>query len=297
MAVIGAGGYLGRQVVASLAASDHEVRGLVRRREQANSVQRLGGHAVIGDVVTGQGLAEALKECDQVIHLAQPGEGDLEARRRVRVEGCRQIVRAAVASHVARLIVGSGYWVYRSNPGTIVEDSPIDPRSISLVNREAETVALEAAAPGGLEVVIARPGMVYGNGSWFRQMVEELRSGTYRYFGDGSHFLSPVHLEDAGTAFGTLVDWAQPGETYLVVDDGPVTTRTFAEYVAGRLGVPAPTGLPRSEAVKEWGEDLVVLESASRRASNAKLRELGWVPRYRSYTDGVPLVLESILGG
>ncbi len=296
VAVVGAAGFLGGEVVRSLSAAGHEVRGLVRRSEQRDAVLRRGGIPVLGDVVTGRGLEEALAGCEQVVHLAQTDSPDIEARRQVRVDGARQLVRTAAAAGVRRIVVGSGYWVYRSNPGEIVEGSPLEPRSISQVNFEAEMVVRDAAAPGELEAVVVRPGMVYGPGSWFAQMVSELIAGTYRFVADGANFLSPVHLADTGLGFRTLVERGRDGETYLLVDDSPVPTREFAESVAVLVGALPPRGIEPAEAVATWGADLAALESASRRASNAKLRRLGWSPKFPTFRDGVPGVLQALVG-
>ncbi|MCI4340141.1 MAG: NAD-dependent epimerase/dehydratase family protein, partial [Thermoplasmata archaeon] len=292
--VAGAAGFLGREVVRSLAAAGHATVGLVRRPDQLELIRHLGGSPVLGDVVSGTGLASAVAGCDLIVHLAQSGEGELNERRDVRVEGCRRLLEAGRVAKVRRFVVGSGYWVYRTNADTITEESPLDPRSISRINFEAETAARGAAARGEVETVIVRPGMVYGDGSWFRQMVHELRDGSYRYVGDGENFLSPVHLEDAGTAFRTIAERGRTGETYLVADDRPLRTREFASYLAAELRAPPPRGMPPEEAARAWGEDLAVLESASRAVSNTKLRGLGWRPRYPTFRDGVPGVLSTM---
>ena len=232
VAVVGAAGFLGSAVVAALTEQGHTVRGLVRSAAQSERISRLGAAPVRGDLVSGRGLAELLEGCEAAVHLAQAAEGDLEDRRRVRVEGGRRLVAAAGTAGVRRIVIGSGYWVYRSSPEPIVEDSPIDPRSISLVNFETEQVAREAASRERFEVVYVRPGMVYGDGSWFGEMVRELRAGTYRHLGDGSNFMSPIHLADAASAFGAILERGAPGATYLAVDEAPVRVHDFASFVA-----------------------------------------------------------------
>ena len=292
--VAGASGFLGLATVRALALGGHDTIGLVRRADQCEGVRRAGATPQLGDIVTGDGLAEAVRKCDQIVHLAQSSDGDLDERRRVRVEGCARLLAVAQGARVQRIVVGSGYWVYGSNPGIITEDSPLDPRSISLVNFEAETLAREAARRGEIEAIVVRPGMVYGDGSWFRQMVEGLRDGTYRFVEDGANAMSPVHLEDTAAAFRTLVEHGRPGETYLVADDRPVAVREFAGYVAAQTRTVPPRGMSRAEAIVAWGEDLTALESANRRVSNAKLRALGWSPNYPTYLEGVPRILAAI---
>jgi nucleoside-diphosphate-sugar epimerase len=294
--VTGAGGFLGRNVVAALASGSHDVRGLVRSRAQSDGVVAQRGTPVVGDLLDPVTLPGAVAGCDVVIHLAQSSSDSLEERRAVRVGGVRNLIPAMHQAGAKRLLVGSGYWVFADNPGTVTEGSPLAPLSVSRINFDTEEAAREHARRGGLEVVVLRPGMVYGDGSWFREMVTELRAGSYRYVGPGENYLSPIHEEDAGAAFRRVVEEWHPGETYLAVDDHPETTRGFAEFVAERLRSPEPRVISRDDAEGAWGRDLARLNIASRAASNAKLKGLGWAPSFRSYRDGVPDILSKMMG-
>lgn len=289
--VTGAAGFLGQSVVRALAETGWEVRGLVRGTSSADLVRAAGGVPVIGDVTRPETLRSPVEGTELVIHLAQPRDGTLEERRTVRVGGAQNIVEAMTLARCRRLVIGSGYWVYEGGPAEIREESPISPRSISQVNFETEEVGATAARAGRLELTVVRPGMVYGRGSWFREMVRELNAAEYRYIDDGGNFLSPIHLDDAGAAFAHVATNWRPGSAYLAVDDQPVSTREFAEATARLIGSPPPGSLPFAEAAREWGEDLARLNSASRRASNARLRATGWAPRFPAFAAGLPTVL------
>jgi len=295
--VAGASGFVGRSVVRACSGAGHDVLGLVRSQDRFAAVRADGGTPVLGDLLDPNGLRPLVRDSDAVIHLAQASDGTLAERRRVRVQGGRNLLAAAEAACVGRCVIGSGYWVYRDNAGRVTETSPLAPMSISKVNFETERLVGSRRFRDRMEFVILRPGMIYGPGSWFAEMVAGLRSGTYAYVGDGSNYLSPVHEEDAGEAFRVAVEAAKPGEEYLVVDDAPVTTRRFCDFVAARLGVPPARGIGFGQACREWGREIAMLNRASRRASNRKLKTLGWTPRYRSFRDGVPRVLRAMTRG
>ena len=295
--VTGAAGFLGREIVQALARAGYPVRGLVRRAEQVPTVAAAGGLPLVADVLDLPAVRNAVAGCGGIVHVAaNPTDrpNDPELVRVVRVEGTENLVRAALDTGVSRIVVGSGYWVYASRHDTITEESPVEPRGEAQNNFDAERAGLAANTAGNLDVMVVRPGMVYGNGSWFRAMVDELRAGTYRYVGDGRNRLSPISLDDTGEAFRLVVEHGRPGATYLAVDDEPVSTRTFCDFVAERLHTPLPSGLPRSRAEELWGPDLARLNSADRAASNARLRSLGWAPRLRSYRDGLPALIASM---
>jgi nucleoside-diphosphate-sugar epimerase len=268
---------------------------MVRSSRQFPPVSQAGGIPVLGDVLDRGSLRQPVAGCDVVIHLAQPSQGSIEDMRETRVDGGRNLAAAIVECGTPRFVIGSGYWVYRTNPGILEESSPLSPLSISKVNFETEELAQARAARGDFETVVVRPGMVYGKGSWFMDMVKEIRAGSYVYIDDGSNYLSPVHWEDVGGAYRTICENWHPGETYLVVDDMPVTTKEFAEYVSDFLHAPAPRSIRFEEASRRWGTDLAVLNVASRRASNAKIRSIGWNPRYKTFREGVTPFIEQII--
>lgn len=291
--VSGAAGFLGGAVVRGIARAGHDVRGLVRSPAQIEGVSASGGTAVLGDVTDPSTLLRAVEGCEAVVHLAQARTGPPAVARAVRVDGAANLLRAANAARARRFVVGSGYWVYRGGPGSLTEESPLEPIGLAAVNFETETVARAAEARGEIETVVVRPGMVYGNGSWFRDMVSDLRAGTYRFVGDGANRLSPVGLEDVGDAYRLILEHGRPGATYLVVDDEPVATREFAEFVASELHAPRPRGISLGDAERLWGADLARLNARDRGASNARLRSLGWTPREPSFRGGVPPVVRS----
>lgn len=292
--VAGASGYIGRATVRALAKAGHDARGLVRSEERGSVVAAAGGTPVLGDVTRPDSLIRAAKGCDAILHLAIPRQGEGppdEAMRRVavvRTEGARNLVRAARETGTRRIIVGSGYWVHGSGEGVITEESPLAPIGPSRFNWEAEQAVLDAARGGAIEGIVARPGMLYGDGSWFRPMVESIRTGSYRYVGDGANHWSPVDLEDTAEAFRILAERGRSGEAYLVVDDEPVRVRDYSEHIADLVGGPRPNGMPFEEAAKAMGEEFARILSANQAASNAKLKRLGWSPRFRSHREGLP---------
>jgi nucleoside-diphosphate-sugar epimerase len=292
--VAGAAGFLGRSVVRACAQAGHEVRGLVRFPEQFPRVTSVGGQPVLGDVRVAESLLAPSQGCDVIVHLATRSRGSLEEMREPRVTGCQALAAAAERAGVRRMVIGSGYWLYRDSPELLTEASPIAPIAMPGINFETEEVARAAARAGKIQAVILRPGMVYGDGSWFREMVDELRTGEYRFVGDGSSYWSPVSLSDTGEAFRTVCDHWTPGETYLVVDDDPVSIHDLSTFVAAQLKTSPPRGLSKEDAAREWGAEVAELVAASRRASNAKLKQLGWAPRIPSYTLGIPELLREM---
>jgi nucleoside-diphosphate-sugar epimerase len=296
--VVGASGFLGLSIVRALATGGREVRGLVRSESKGELVRRHGGVPLRGDILEPASLRRASQECGSIVHVAAGG-GDggssPDLLRRVRVEGTQNLIAAARENHVPRLVVGSGYWVYAGQPATISESSPVDPRGESRINFEAERAGLESSSAGGPDVMVVRPGMVYGDGAWFRPMVDAIRAGTYRYVGDGANLWSFVSLPDTGDGFRRVVESGRSGEVYNLVDGRPAPWKEFVEFVARRLGAPSPTGISREAGIDLYGPDVTHHLQANRATSSSKLESLGWRPRFPEYQVGVGAVLDEMV--
>ncbi len=297
--ISGAAGFLGVGVVQALSGAGHDVVGLVHSPPKAGRVEAAGGTPVVGDILNASAVAKAAAGCDALIHLAHtrdaasPAMGQSMAAK-VRVDGAYNLVAVARAVKARRLIIGSGYWEFGHHDGVINEATSLNPIGSSVFNYQAERAGLDANQPGKLDVVIARPGMVYGDGGWFKEMVDGIRAGTYVVPGAGANHWSPVHIDDVGRGFATLLDRGAPGEAYLMVDDEPLPLATFAGLIAGALDVPPPPHDTLAEAKARLGETRAIMLSANLNASNAKLKGLGWAPRWKTSGEGVPPVVRAM---
>ncbi len=299
--VAGASGFLGSSVTQALVREGFEVRGLCHSPGGRDRVSAAGGAPVQGDITDLPAMSRAMHGCDLVVHAASApfaeGSADpLAGMRTVRVRGGRTLIDAALENRVPRYLAISGYWVYGAQPGTFSESAPKSPRSLAEVNFKVEEQARRVNDSGRLAAVVAQPGMVYGDGSWFREMVTEIRSGRFQQIGPGENHWSLVDVSDAGRALALLGRQGGSGEDYLVVDDHPVPVRELVRTLADLLKVPAPSGMPLPRAEELLGRDLARLNANDQRASNAKLRRLGWVPRYPSYEEGVRAVIAQMKG-
>lgn len=292
--VVGAGGYLGSAVSRALVEAGWTVRGLVREGSSARRLESMAVRPFVGSVLDPGAVARSIRGCEAVVHLATvsaPGPPGSPTAEQVRVEGCQNLLRAGRENGVARLVVGSGYWVYADQPNTITEESALDPRGESRVNRSTEVVALDPVGHGSMEVLVVRPGMVYGNGSWFRSMVAGILDGTYRVIGDGANPWSFVALDDAGEGFVRVLETGRAGEVYNLVDGRPAAWREFSNYVADRLSRDRPPSVSSEEAEAAYGADIAHHLGARRACSAGKVSGLGWKPRFPEYRSGLDVLL------
>ncbi len=133
--VTGAAGYLGGLTVRALSARRDELSALVALDvREPPSIDRLPGVTHVTGSVCDDGLGATLAEhrIDTVVHLASilkpPREGGEALAYRVDVEGTRNVLRAAVASGVKKLVVttsGASYGYHADNPRWLEEHHPL----------------------------------------------------------------------------------------------------------------------------------------------------------------------------
>ena len=178
-----------------------------------------------------------------------------------------------------RVVYVSSTGVYASANGAIVDENfAIAPSSASGRARVVvEGAIIDTARRLAIPWTILRPAGIYGPG---RGVVARLRAGNYRVIGEGSSYVSRIHVEDLASA---IVAAGRTGHgIYNVADDEPTTSAAYADAVATQLGLPPP---PRV-ALADVPAEVAAMFSGNRRIANGKLkRELGVALRYPSWRD------------
>jgi UDP-glucose 4-epimerase len=133
--VTGGGGYLGRQLVAALAALPAERRpAAIVSHDIREPVERLPGVDYAVADIRSADIAEIIARhgIDTVVHLASivtPGKkSNREFEYDVDVNGTKNLLEACVRHHVKRIIVsssGAAYGYHADNPEWLSEDAPV----------------------------------------------------------------------------------------------------------------------------------------------------------------------------
>ena len=125
----GATGVIGRRLAPLLVDRGHSVTGFVRRDVDAGWLRSLGAKAVRGDVFDADGVrrAVALAAPDVVMHqLTDLKGGNFRANSEMRITGTRNLVDAALAAGVRRMVAQSIAWAYQAAEVPAAEDVPLD---------------------------------------------------------------------------------------------------------------------------------------------------------------------------
>lgn len=168
--VTGATGHLGNVLVRNLVARGERVRALVLRGESLLPLEGLPVEVVPGDVLDEDILRFAMQGVDQVYHLAsliaiRPGMD--EKVWRVNVEGTQNVIRAALATGVKRLIYTSSiHALKRPQAAEMVDERlPFDPENPAGIydrSKAAASLLMQRAIREGLDGVIVCPTGIIG---------------------------------------------------------------------------------------------------------------------------------------
>ncbi|MCC7451006.1 MAG: NAD(P)-dependent oxidoreductase [Anaerolineae bacterium] len=276
----GATGAIGRLLVPLLFQAGHDVAGTTRSAAKCDQIVVAGARPVIMDAYDRDGVFAALhaERPDVVIHmLTDLNTRDFPGNSRLRIEGTRNLVDAARAVGVQRMIAESISWICAAGEGLSREDDPLDldapaPRGSTV----AATKALEDAVAEIPKNIVLRYGILYGPGTWYSRdewVSERMRKGEIEANDAVTSF---IHVADAAQAARQALDW--PAGIYNVVDDDPAAATAWVPLYARLIGAPPP---PVRAGKQAW----------ERGASNAKARGVGWRPQYPTWREGFTEVL------
>ncbi|MBV8882589.1 MAG: NAD(P)-dependent oxidoreductase [Chroococcidiopsidaceae cyanobacterium CP_BM_RX_35] len=259
--ILGASGFIGNRAVEMLQLEgDIEVYPIVRSTTSLNSLTHSELDCRIANALDQHALQIAFKGCDIVIHAVLGSPGLIRGT-------VIPTYKAAQKAGVRRLIYLSSMCVHGQAPapGT-TEDSVLNNCQAFPYNTAkiyAEQKLLQLRAKGSVEVVIFRPGIVFGPRSrWVIELTEQLLKGTAYLINEGKGICNTVYVDNLVHAISLAMtaDDAD-GQAFFVGDRELVTWWDFYRQFAEALGI-APTQIHHVAVptfTRTWREDILGL--------------------------------------
>jgi uncharacterized protein YbjT (DUF2867 family) len=267
--VTGATGNIGRILVKELAAANVTARALVRSREKAEGIEKLGLEAVIGDLDKPETLKPALKGIEKVFLLSAPDP------RQVELQG--NLIKAAKTEGVRHIIKLSAIGVDRG------EDS----FTLARLHRETE----EEIERSGIDYTHLRPNGFMQNALMFAGTIKS-QGAFYAPLGDAK--VSYVDARDvAAVAFSTLTKDGHEGKAYEITGPESLAYTDVAHELSTATGrevkyVDVPMEAARQAmlgmGLSEWLADALVelfnfyRDGGAERVTNAVREVTGRAP-------------------
>src|SRR6266542_242879 len=180
---------------------------------------------------------------------------------RILIAGCGYVGQA-----VADLFHAAGWtvegWTHSAESAARLSANPYPVRGVD-VSRRAQ---------------VAEFAGIYGPGR--SALVSKFIAGTAVIDPEIDRFVNQVHRDDSASALFFLLSRKVEGaQIYNVVDDQPILQSECYRWLAHKLNRPLPP-IGKSKGLRKRGD-------SNKRVSNAKLRRLGWTPRYPTFVEAM----------
>jgi nucleoside-diphosphate-sugar epimerase len=250
-------GFAGLAIARLAAARGLEVT-VTSRSAGRREALRASGLRVLELDVLDESIGEHVDPATHVV-IAHPPDGLTDARTAASLASTRAVTYL------------SSTGVYGERRGVIDDDTPLPERPTERAARilEAERLHREHGA-----TVLRSPGIYGPERGLHRRVV----SGVHRIPGDGSRYLSRIHVEDlAAFALGAA---RVRGETFVVGDACPAPHGEVVRWICETWGVPLPPSVPLEEVHETLRADRRIEASRARRLLGVELR-------FPTYRDGM----------
>lgn len=256
--VTGSTGFVGANLCAALVKYGWSVRALHRASSRLDTLREAGvtvEHA-IGDVTEPESLAEAVRGCDVVFHVAAVADywrQSAEKIYRINVEGTRAVCRAALDAEVSRLVftssVGSLGVPKRGQLADESHEFNLPPERFRYGHSKllAEGVVREFVARG-LDAVTVNPSIILGPGDLNMisgSIVTEVaqRRVPPLYPSGGTNY---IDVADVCAGHIAAAERGRTGERYILAAHN-LTHREAMQVVCDVVGAPMPRrSIPRA---------------------------------------------------
>ncbi|NHA16052.1 NAD(P)-dependent oxidoreductase [Thioalkalivibrio sp. XN279] len=244
--VTGGDGFVGRQVVRSLAKKRHPLR-LVLRNGSSTSIPLEHGVHVIETPDLFQAKPSwwksVLDGVDTVIHLAwytEPGKY-LDSDQNVTcLKGTIDLAHASIQAGVRRFVGVGTCFEYDLDVGTVTTDTPLKPQSLYAACKASAFLVLSQLLPSlGVHFAWCRLFYLYGEGEDPRRLVPYLRrqlsAGEPAELTSGTQIRDFLDVREAGELIAEAALGHRQGPINIC-SGVPVTVRQLAEEIADEFG-------------------------------------------------------------
>jgi nucleoside-diphosphate-sugar epimerase len=301
----GASGAIGRRLTPLLIACGHEVIGATRTETKMESLRQAGAEPILLDALDRDAVLKSVLSArpDVIVHQMtsltrfrnlRNIDGELATTNRLRIEGTGNLIAAAAAAGVKRVVTQSftGWPNERTGGRVKNEEDSLDPDPPRRMRRSLEAIQhLERVTLNtpGIAGVVLRYGGFYGPGTSVAadgDIVKAVRQRKFPVIGNGQGVWSWIHIDDAARATQFAIESDLFG-VFNIVDDEPAEVSLWLPSLAQSVGAKPPHRIPGWVGRLLIGESGLSMMTSIRGSSNKKAKQLlGWRPAYASWREG-----------
>jgi len=242
--VTGASGFIGRALIKELIYRKDKVSVFLHQK----GIPEQNLHKTVrGDICDSDKLRSSMKNTDMVFHLAASMGASQNSERdffRINKEGTQAVLMAAREAQVKKCIHFSSAGVLGAVKQKKAVKEDYSPHPISIYDQSklaGEKTALDFSKQG-MEVVIVRPGWVYGPGDKRTfKLIEAISKNKFVFVAGKKTFQTPVYITDLVKAALLCAEKGQKGEIYHLAGNEILSVKKIAQDIAEAAQVCFPT--------------------------------------------------------
>ena len=288
--IIGATGFIGRELVKELSANGHQPVAVSRNANKARKI--LGNHIKIleWDGKSAETLSGHLDGIEGIVNLT----GESIASGRWSKTRKKALIDSRI--EIGRLM-SEAILMSDSKPGVLIQgsatgfygtpvDKPTDENHPAGTGFLSDLTKAWESAVGSVKediprIVFIRTGLVLGrNGGLLEKMLLPFKFYSGTTLGSGQQWMSWIHIEDEIKAIRFLLESKAASGPYNLTAPNPVQMKSFIRSLSITLGKPAWLRVPEIFLKTALGEMAKETVLASQNIIPAKLDREGFVFRY-----------------
>lgn len=237
--ITGGSGFIGTRLIDELIKEDHEI--IIYDKVVSKKYPEL---SITADVRDKESLIKATKGIDVVYNLAAEHADNvtpLSLYADVNIEGARNIVEAAKANNISRIIFTSSVAIYGLNRGTPDESMEAKPfNEYGRTKFEAEKLFLswqKENEKNNLQIV--RPAVVFGenNRGNVYNLINQIVSGKFAMIGDGLNKKSMGYVGNIAFFLSSLKNADKKIDIFNFAGDNDLSTKEILNIVKSELNI------------------------------------------------------------
>ncbi|KAJ1669412.1 hypothetical protein GGF38_002277 [Coemansia sp. RSA 25] len=291
--ILGASGYIGKEVSRAFSRAGFRVYGLVRSEEHVKILAQDEIYPIVGDIKRPETLIEYFDQADVIIDTSvdynEPAEYTRNLLSAVKQAGERRAQRGGQLTFIHT----SGVWVQgETGYQGASQDSILQPLESVEWRVKAEQDALALQRAPNVRVIVLRPALVYGRtGGYFDRLFSGLTAGTIRLPGTLENSLSTIHVDDLAELYVKVAERAPvlKGQILTAANRSSEPVQDIVRAVRRLAGKREIKVEPHKPA--NFNDESVTLTQVIDTRSTRAVT--GWEPRKRTLVEGIAEYFQS----
>jgi nucleoside-diphosphate-sugar epimerase len=221
----------------------------------------MGCSYIAGDVLEGGQWCSAINDADKVISLKglqSHGEDISEISVRAQEASLRELqtfFKAAANGKARSFLMTYDILCYGSRSGEWVSDADaVEPAGLCRSMGEPFKAMENISEETGIGLVSIFPALVYGNGGWFKRIVDDIEKGEGNIVEPGNNYLSLIHVDDLAGIYAGIIEKVEGNEVYVLSDGRPVTQDELLKHISALMGAREPRMVSFASYAKKNGK-------------------------------------------